>query len=88
MSWRFAIFDFGEVDFVIFGRNNVDFVKFGFIIMGDNLMIVIDEIVHDDMLPVLTATSSSVERTVISLLISFLIIGVDLCGSSPSSTGF
>ena len=32
MGRVFAIFDFGKIDFVVFGRNNVDFVKESFVV--------------------------------------------------------
>ena len=32
----FAVFDFSEVDVVVFGGDEVDFVKVGFVVSGDN----------------------------------------------------
>lgn len=36
MSTRFAVFDFSEVNVIIFSGDEVDFVEFGFVIFGDD----------------------------------------------------
>lgn len=41
MKVRFAVFYFGEIDFVIFGRNNVDFIEKSFVIPSYNVVAVI-----------------------------------------------
>ena len=36
MNDRLAVFDFGEVNFVVFCADNIDFVEIGFVIACDN----------------------------------------------------
>lgn len=36
----FAVFDFCEVDFVAFGRDDVDFVELGFVVTSDDAVAV------------------------------------------------
>lgn len=36
MDGRFTVFDFGEVDFVVFGADNINFIKVGFVVSRDD----------------------------------------------------
>lgn len=36
MGVRFAVFDFGEINAVTFGRNDVDFVEMSFVVASDD----------------------------------------------------
>ena len=36
-----AVFDFGEVDFIVFDADDVDFVEVGFVVFGYNGVIVV-----------------------------------------------
>ena len=38
---RFAVFDFGKVDMVVFGANDVDFVEVSFVVAGDDSVAVV-----------------------------------------------
>ncbi len=38
---RLAVFDFGEVDFVVFYTNDVDFVEVSFVVAGDDSVAVV-----------------------------------------------
>ena len=54
MDDGFAVFDFGEVDFVVFYTNDVDFVEVGFVVAGDDGVAVIYEIISNERLGLFT----------------------------------
>ena len=44
----FAVFDFGEVDMVVFDANKIDFVEMSFVVLFDDGVTVLFEIIGDE----------------------------------------